>query len=118
MRISRALIAALLALFIAGPASAVPNWIYDGTAGPYGNLTGNQFPKTDLFPLPAGSNPSQYVVAFDWNSAIQALNDIRNDWLGAKFFGFVEQAADPAPSGLGGVGQAGYLWAKTDHALH
>jgi hypothetical protein len=36
------------------------------------------YPKTDLNALPSGADPTQYVVAVDWNEVCQACVDIRD----------------------------------------
>src|SRR5262245_59081777 len=98
-------------------------FIPDGQAGSYGSISGSIFPKTDAQPLPTGTLASQGMVSNDWNTYGQALTDIRT-WLigaptaGINWIGFKE-GTDPAPTGMGGVGQPGYVYAKSsDHTLH
>lgn len=54
------------------------------------------------------------VRDIDWNNIRQALLDIQSWWRGgAEWYGYTEQATDPAPSGV-----SRYTWAKTDGRLH
>jgi hypothetical protein len=94
----------------------MPNFIEDGST-PFGSISGSVFPKTNLSPLlvPAANG----VQDVDWNTYGQSLLDVRNWIRGGKWLAMTEQAADPAPSGLGGIGQPGYIWIKqSDHSLH
>jgi len=56
------------------------NFVYDNTS--------LVFPKTNLFTVPPGGDPGQYLAAGDWNTAMQALLDVRGGLLNAQYFGF------------------------------
>lgn len=73
------------------------NFVYDNTSLAY--------PKTDLNPLPAGANETQWVQAIDWNTLNQAVVDIRGVLRSGKWYGLEAQASDPAPAGV-----TNYLW--------
>ena len=109
---------AALVVFCAAPAVHAQNYIWDGTTA-YGTYSdAGVFPKSDLRPL--GSAPhSKYFIAVDSNIVMQSIQDIRTAWLGARWLGYAAQSSDPAPSGLGGIGQSGYLWlSSSDSTLH
>lgn len=63
------------------------------------------FPKSDLVPLPVGANVNQYSRATDWNTACQALVDVKGWLRGGKWIGITPQGSDPAPAGV-----TDYLW--------
>jgi hypothetical protein len=82
----------------------VTHYIYDNTT--------LDFPKTDLNVLPPAANPAQYVVASNWNKAMQALEDVKGQLRGAKWFGLQAQSSDPLPTGV-----ADYMWLNTAGTL-
>lgn len=73
------------------------HFVYDNTDLAY--------PKSDLNVLPEGANPDQYVVAAEWNTAMQAIADLRDAQEHGKYIGFEEQPTDPTPSG-----PTNYMW--------
>lgn len=77
----------------------MPHFVYDDTA--------LLFPKTNLNPLPAGGDPTQYVQSVDWNTLSQATEDIKTQLRGAQWYGVEKQAVDPAPAGI-----TDYLWSN------
>jgi hypothetical protein len=83
----------------------VPHFIYDST-----DL---EYPKTDLNVLPVGANPAQYVVADDWNIAMQACVDLRDGFKNGKYHGFQEQVSDPLPSGV-----TNYMWMASSGLIY
>jgi hypothetical protein len=79
-------------------------FIYDDTALFY--------PKTDFSPLPPGVDPTEGVVALDWNTLNAAVDDIK-DWArGALWYGLASQASDPAPAGVNN-----YVWMSSGNQL-
>lgn len=70
------------------------------------------FPKTNFRPLAVGVSSSQAVQAIDWNTAMQALEDIKGVLRGGDWYGLNPLASDPLPSG---VNQ--YLWMNTSNVL-
>jgi len=82
----------------------MPHFVYEDTALFY--------PKTDLSPIPAGGDTTQYVQALDWNTLNQAVVDIKGVLRGAVQLGFTPQSTDPAPTGIDD-----YLWLDTSDDL-
>lgn len=78
----------------------MPNFVYDSTSLYY--------PKTNFAPLPAGADSTKWVSETDWNTAMQAIVDVRGVLLGGRFLGFETQASDPLPSN-----SDQYLWMST-----
>jgi hypothetical protein len=77
----------------------LPNFVYDNLSLAY--------PKTDLVPLGAADH-TKYIIAADWNDAMQACVDIRGAVTNGKYFGFDDQASDPAPTAL----TTSWLWVR------
>ncbi len=82
----------------------MPHFLYDNTALLY--------PKTDLNALPVGANPDQYVMAVDWNTVNQAVDDLKSWGRGAKWLGLEAQVTDPAPAGI-----TNYIWLSSAGVL-
>lgn len=69
--------------------------------------------KVDLFPLPAGANPNNYVVAADYNSATQASIDLRTAITQGSYLGFSALASAPTP-----INATNFFYFKNDNTLH
>jgi hypothetical protein len=69
--------------------------------------------KADLYPIPTGANPNNYVVAADYNSVTQAAIDLRTALTQGSYHGLASQASAPAP-----VNASNFFWFKTDNTLH
>lgn len=68
------------------------HFVYDNTALDY--------PKTDLNGLPPGADPTQYIVAAEWNRVCQAATDLKALVRGGKWYGLEAQASDPNPASV------------------
>jgi hypothetical protein len=79
----------------------MPNFVYDNTS--------LAFPKTNLFPLQSGADPTKYIVDTNWNDLCQGVVDLRGAIKQGKYFGFAPQASDPNP--LAG-GTTSWLWVR------
>ena len=67
------------------------SFVYDGTAVPDG--------KSDLRPLTG--TPSKYVTAAEWNTVMQALEDLRSAILAGNYHGLVSDPAAPVSPAVG-----------------
>lgn len=77
------------------------NFIYDNTGLPIN--------KVNAGPLPPGVNPTQWGVATEWITVLQALLDVQTWARRASWLGIQPHATDPAPAGV-----ADYVWLRND----